>query len=202
MVIDFTTPMMLRPILRAAWLAVIAVASGPQFAHADIYTWADASGAINVSNLAPPEGVRVISVAHASPEAAAARENAVREAARRTETQTLEERVRQLESEAAARRQAPTQVVYPTIPAPPPIQYWSEPAPAPVQYVVSEAPPTYTQGCDPSWLSCGLGWWPGFYPASVVFVRAPSFRRFPAAPIRPRFAVRQPMRPSGRFGRG
>jgi hypothetical protein len=193
--------MMLRPILRAAWLAVIAVASGPQLAHADIYTWADASGSINVSNLAPPDGVRVISVAHASPQAAAARENAVREAARRVETQALEERVRKLESEAAARRQAPTQVVYPTIPPPPPMQYWSEPAPS-LQYAVSAAPPTYTQGCDPSWSSCGLGWWPGFYPTSVVFVRAPNFRRFPATPIRHHFAARQPMRPSGHFGRG
>ena len=200
MVVDFTTPMMLRPILRAALLAAIAVASGAQLAHADIYTWADASGSINVSNLAPPEGVRVISVEHASPQAVAAREDAAREAARRAEA--LEERVRQLESEAAARRQAPTQVVYPTIPAPPPMQYWSEPASAPVQYVVSEAPPTYTQGCDPSWLSCGLGWWPGFYPTSVVFVRAPNFRRFPAAPNRHHFAVRQPVRSFGRFGRG
>jgi hypothetical protein len=194
--------MMLRPILRAALLAVIAGVSVPQLARADIYTWADASGAINVGNLTPPEGVRVISVAHASPEAAAARENAAREVARRAETQALEERVRQLESEAAARHQAPTQVVYPTIPAPPPMQYWSEPAPAPVQYVVSAAPPTYTQGCDPSWLSCGLGWWPGFYPTSVVFVRTANFRRFPATHIPHHFAVRQPVHSFGRFGRG
>jgi hypothetical protein len=192
---------MLRPILRAALLTVIAGTSVPQFAHADIYTWADASGSINVSNISPPEGVRVISVAHASPEAAAAPENATRDAARRTETQALEERVRQLESEAAARREAPTAVVYPVIPASPPIRYWSDPAPS-VQYAVSAAPPTYTQGCDPFWLGCGPGWFPNFYPTSVLFVRAPNFRRFAAAPIRHQFAVRQPVRSFGHFGRG
>src|SRR6185295_6160330 len=50
----------------------------------------------------PPDGVRVISVARTAPEAAGARENAAREAARRAETQALEERVRQLESAASA----------------------------------------------------------------------------------------------------
>lgn len=192
--------MMLRPILRAALLAVIASMAGMQVARADIYTWADASGSINVSNLSPPQGVRVISVAHASPESAAARENAAREAARRAETQALEERVRQLEDEAAARRQAPTPVVYPMIAAPQPTPYWTQPAP--VRYSVSMASSPYTQGCDPGWLDCGLGWYPGFYPASVVFVRAPGFRRFQATPIRHHFAGQQPVHSFGRFGRG
>jgi len=187
--------MMLRSILRATFLAAMTATSGSQLARADIYTWADASGAINVSNLSPPEGVRVISVARATPEATAARETAAREAAQRAETQALEERVRQLESEAEARRQPPT-VVYQ---APPPMPYWNERAPAPVQYAVSMAPPAYTQGCDPGWISCGPGWFPGFYPASVVFVRAPGFRR---APIRHRFTAPQPVHSFGHFGRG
>lgn len=191
---------MLGPILQAALLAAIAVASGLELARADIYTWADAFGSINVSNLSPPQGVRVISVAHASPESPAARENAAREAARRAETLALEERVRQLESEAAARHRAPTPVVYPVIAAPPPMQYWPEPAP--VRYSVSMAPSAYTQSCDPGWMDCGLGWFPGFYPASVVFLRAPSFRRFPATPIRHHFAGRQPVHSFGRFARG
>ncbi len=192
--------MMVRPILRAALVVGVAAASWLQLARADIYTWADASGSINVSNLTPPQGVRVISVARASPKSAATRENAAREAARRAETLALEERVRQLESEAAARRQAPTPVVYPVIAAPPPIQYWTEPAP--VLYSVSMAPSAYTRSCDPGWMDCGLGWFPGVYPATVVFLRAPSFRGFPAPPIRHRFAVRQPAHSFGRFGRG
>jgi hypothetical protein len=196
----FRTPIMLRPILRTALLAVIAGTAGVQPADADIYTWADASGSINVSNLSPPQGVRVISVAHASPESTAARENAAREAARRAETAALEERVLQLESEAALRRQAPTPVVYPVIAAPPPMQYWGEPAP--VRYSVSMAPSAYTQSCDPGWMDCGLGLFPGFYPTSVVFLRTPSFRRFPATQVRHHFPVRQPMHSFGRFGRG
>ena len=193
---------MLTPILRAVLSVLVAGTLGLQLAHADIYTWADASGSVNVSNLEPPQGARVISVTHTSP-ADAARENAARDAARRAETLALEERVRQLESEAEARRQAPPPVVYAP---PPPAPYWTQPAPTAVQYVVTMAPPAYNQTCDPGWLSCS-GWFSGFYP-SVVFVRAHDFRHFPANPIRPG----NPMRPhfgapqmgqiSGRFGRG
>jgi hypothetical protein len=199
---------MLTALLRTVLAVLVASTSGLQLAHADIYTWADASGVINVSNISPPDGVRVISVARAAPEAAVARENAAREAARRAETQALEERVRQLESEAAARRQPPPQVIYPPIQAGPPMQYWSEPAPASVQYV-SISPPAYNQTCDPGWLGCS-GWWPGFYP-SVVYVRdvrGRDFRHFPANPIRPgnpmrpHFGAPQAGQMSGRFGRG
>jgi hypothetical protein len=174
---------------------------GLQIAHADTYTWADASGSVNVSNLAPPQGARVLSVTHTNA-ADAARENAARDAARRAETLALEERVRQLEADAEARRQPPPPVVYPVVAAPPPMQYWTQPAPAPVQYSVSMSPSAYTQGCDPGWMDCGLGWYPGFYPASVVFLRAPSFRRFPATPVRQHFPVHQPGRSFGHFGRG
>jgi hypothetical protein len=200
---------MLTPILRTVLYVLVAGTLGLQLAHADIYTWADSSGVINVSNLSPPDGVRVISVARALPESAVAREIAARDAARRAETQALEERVRQLESEAVARRQPPTQVIYPPILATPPMQYWSEPAPSSVQYV-SIAPPaynSYNQGCDPGWLGCS-GWFPGFYP-SVVYVRAPALRHgFPANPIRPgnpmrpHFGAPQAGQMSGRFGRG
>jgi len=189
-------------ILRAALLAL--TAGVLPLAHADIYTWADASGRVNVSNISPPEGVRVISVAHASPEAAAARDNAAREAARRADTLALEARVRQLEEQVEAAKRPPApQVVYPPIPAPPPMQYRFDPAP-PVQYSVYSAAPAYTgtTGCDVSWMDCGLGWYPNVYTSGVVFVRAPSFRRFPSGPVRNHFGVRQPARrPAGRFGR-
>ena len=36
-------------------------------ARADIYTWTDAGGRVNISNLAPPEGARVTSVLHETP---------------------------------------------------------------------------------------------------------------------------------------
>ena len=202
MVDGLRAPMMLRSILRTALLAAIVGTAGSHLARADIYTWADASGAINVSNLNPPEGVRVISVAHATPAATAARENAAREAAQRAETQALEERVRQLESEAEARRQLPPPVVYPVSAAPPPVPYWTGRAPASVQYTVYSSAPAYTQSCDPGWLDCGLGLFPGFYPTSVVFVRAPGFRRFPAGPMRHRFGAPQPVHSFGHFGRG
>jgi hypothetical protein len=191
---------MLTPLVRTVLPVLVASTLGLQLASADIYTWADASGAVNVSNLAPPQGARVISVAHTSA-ADAARESAARDAARRAETLALEERVRQLEADAEARRQAPPQVVYRDIPAPP-VQYRVDPAPPPVQYSVYSSPPAYTAGCDPGWMDCGLGWFPNFYSTGVVFVRAPNFRRFPSVAVPHRFVSRPPMRSFGHFGRG
>jgi hypothetical protein len=170
-----------------------------QLAHADIYTWADASGSVNVSNLTPPQGARVISVTHTTA-ADVARENAARDAARRAETLALEERVRQLEAEAEARRQAPPQVVYPAIP--PPMQYRYDPAPSQVQYAVYSSPPAYTMGCDPTWMGCGLGWFPNFYSPGIVFVRSPAFRRFPSLPVPHQFGPGQPMQSFGHSRRG
>jgi hypothetical protein len=187
---------MLTSLLRTALPVLVASTLGLQLAHADIYTWADPSGSVNVSNLAPPDGARVISVVHTSA-ADAARENAARDAARRAETLALEERVRQLESEAEARRQSPPQVVYAP---PPPAPYWSQPTPTAVQYVVSMAPPAYNQTCDPGWLGCS-GWFPGFYP-SVVYVRARDFRHFPTNPGRPHFGAPPMGHMVGHFGRG
>lgn len=181
---------------------LVASTLGLPLAHADIYTWADASGSVNVSNLAPPQGTRVISVTRSSA-ADAARENAARDAARRAETLALEERVRQLEAEAElAKRQPPPQVVYPAIPSPPSMSYRVDPAPLQVQYTVYSSPPAYTMGCDPGWMDCGLGWFPNFYPTGIVFVRAPIFRRFPSVPIRHSFGARQPVRSFGHFNRG
>jgi len=193
---------MLTPILRTALPMLVAGGLGLPLAHADIYTWADASGAVNVSNLAPPQGARVISVTRTSP-ADAARENAARDAARRAETLALEERVRQLEADAElAKRQPPPQVVYPVIPAPPLMQYRYDPVAPPVQYTVYSSAPAYTMGCDPGWMDCALGWYPNFYSMGVVFVRAPSFRRFSSFPVRHSFGPRQPTRSFGHSVRG
>src|ERR1700693_2583337 len=86
---------MLTRLLRATLLVVLAGTFGLQPAHADLYTWVDTSGGVNVSNLAPPEGVRITNVTPASPNAT----HDAREAARDAEVQALTTRVRQLEAE-------------------------------------------------------------------------------------------------------
>jgi hypothetical protein len=185
---------MLTRVLRTALPAVLASTFGLQLAYADIYTWVDASGTINVSNLAPPEGVRVTNVMHTSAPTTATRTDATREA--------LAERVRQLENEVElARRQVPPQGEYRAIPAPPVVPYAVDLAPPPAQYVVNVAPPA-NAGCDPTWMDCGLWWGPGIYPASVVVLRAPSFRRFHPIHGGHHFAVQRPVRAPGGFRRG
>ncbi len=187
---------MVTGVFRAALPAILAGALELPLAHADIYTWIDASGMINVSNIAPPEGARVTNILHARPPEVVARENAAREAMRQAETQVLSERVRQLEDEVAlARRQAPPRTDYRSVP-PPPIQYVVEPGALPMQYAVDVAPPVYA-GCDSAWLGCGLWWAPGIYPASVFVVSAPSFRRFPPVRSGHNVAIRAPTHPFG-----
>jgi hypothetical protein len=174
--------------LRAILFVALAGGLEAPLAHADIYTWIDASGVTNVSNLPPPEGVQVTKTLHGRPPEIVAREDAARDAARQAEAQALAERVRQLEDEIAA-RQAPPPMVY-APPPPPVIQYIVEPAPQQIAYT---APPTQTYsspGCDPSWAGCALSWFPGFYPASVLVV--PGFR--PVHPVRPH----NPLPPPGR----
>src|SRR5881227_1924298 len=138
---------------RIALMAILAASSGLQPAHADIYTWTDGSGVVNVSNEAPPDGVRVQKVTHTSPQAMA-RADAAREAARQAEAAALAERVRQLEEEVQlATRAAPPQVVYRAAPPPPTVQYVPVPMPAP--YAMNPAPAPYAP-CD-AWLTeCGL----------------------------------------------
>ena len=89
---------MLTRLLQATLPAVVAGTLGLQPAHADLYTWVDTSGGVNVSNLAPPEGTRITSVVLASAPKPATRDDA-REAARDAEVQALTKRVQQLEAE-------------------------------------------------------------------------------------------------------
>jgi hypothetical protein len=191
----YRKPLMGTRLLRASLPAILAATFGLQPAHADIYTWVDASGSINVSNLAPPDGVRVASVVHESAPAIAARA----EAARQAEVQAVAERVRQLEDLELARSQAPPPLDYRAIPPPPPmIQYVVIPPPG--QYADNPAPPANT-GCDPGWFDCGLWGIPGFYPTSVFLLRAPNFRHI--HPVRGGHAsVRPPMHSPGTMRRG
>jgi hypothetical protein len=187
---------MLIRLLWAAVPAVLACAFGSQLAHADIYTWVDASGGINVSNLAPPDGVRVTNVIHASEPKITTREDT-----RQVEMQALAERVRLLEDELElARRQAPPPVEYRAFPAPRPMQYPVDPEPPPLQYSVAAAQPM-NSGCDLGWTDCGFWWGSSIYPASVVVLRAPGFRRFNPIHGGRHVVAQHPMRAPGDFRR-
>jgi len=178
-----------NPVFRVVLPTVLASMLGVPLAHADIYTWIDASGVTNVSNLPPPEGVQVTKILRGPAPEIVAREDAARDAARQAEAQVLAERVRQLEDEVAA-RQAPPPMVYASLP-PPVIQYIVEPAPQQIAYVTPPTQPYSSSGCDPSWAGCALSWFPGFYPVSVLVV--PGFR--PVHPIHPHNPMPPPRSP-------
>lgn len=171
---------MLALLLRGT-LTVLLAGALP-LAHADIYTWTDESGRVNISNVTPPEGVRVTKVARESPAQVAAREEARREALREAEVRVLAERVRQLQDEVDFAKRQPPQVEYRVMPAPSPpiIQYISMPAP---QYAAPDPPPVTSNTCGLGWPDCTFGWYPGFYPVSVAVPRAPHFRRNAPAPL-------------------
>jgi hypothetical protein len=180
---------------------VLAGTSGLQLAHADIYTWVDASGTVNVSNLAPPEGIRVTKVIRESDSKTKAREDAARDAARQAEVQALAARVQQLQDEVdRARRQLPVQMDYRAIPAPPAVPYEIDPAPPPAQYAANVAP-SASMGCDLSWIGCGFGWGQAIYPASVVVLRTTNFRHFRPVHGGRQFAAPRPGHAPGDFRR-
>ncbi len=141
-------------------------------AHADIYTWVDASGNVNLSNRPPPEGARVTNVFREDPAVHASAE-AARAAAQREELRALNERVTQLERDLeAARRPEPAPVAY--VPAaPPPAPYASVMAEA----IVAPSAPAYGD-CSSPWASCASPGYFGFYPASIVVLSTRGPRRF------------------------
>jgi hypothetical protein len=166
--------------LRAAsWLTgFIAALVVVSVAHADIYTWTDANGKINVSNLVPPDGVKVTKVVKEQPRSAAE----IAAEAQRQQMAMLAERVRQLESELVARD--PPAPPAPIVVAPVIV---TQPAAAPEPYYPPEQP-AYT-GCDPSWFGCsyfGPTWW---YPVAVAPIKpGRHFHRFDKItqlPVRP-----------------
>jgi hypothetical protein len=178
---------MFAGVLRAGLTAVIAGAMGLPMvptAHADIFTWIDAHGTINVSNIAPPDGVRVTGVVRENPEKA-----------KEAEVQALAARVRQLEDEVAAAKSQAPQVVYQPVPTPPSLpamQYAADWAPPPSSYAYSAEPPA-SVGCDYTWMNCGQWWGAGIYPASVVVLRSPKFRRFPPVRVEHHIVSHQPI---------
>ena len=155
-------------------LALLGFALSVPAARADIYTWTDANGRVNISNLTPPEGVHVTSVVREAPKPPMAVQLAVT-APPQQDVQALNDRLRQLELEVElARRQTPPTIIYASAPAQQPaVQYSYAPEPAPA--------PSYGYGyggygCDPSWFGCGFGFAPYWYPG-VVVVRTPAFHR-------------------------
>ena len=183
-----------RPLRLVVILACGLAAGGAQ---ADIYTWVDASGIVNMSNVAPPEGARVTKVTHDSPPMVLPPRDAAADAARQAEVQALAVRVMQLEYEAEfSRRQIAAAASY----VPPQPMY------VPQQYVPDYAPPQWTGGnCDLSLSACNNGWWSsGFYP-SVFVIGAPGFRRPPPFHGGRKFGMQMPtpmpVRTPGGFNR-
>jgi Tfp pilus assembly protein FimV len=154
-------------------MSVVAIAGGlvSTSAFADIYTWVDSSGHLNVSNQEPPDGVRVTNVLRASPAAKAGAE-AARAAAQRAELQALNQRVEELERDLdAASQVAPMPFAYaPAIAAAVPPVY---PTFVTQTIVVPSAPagpappPAYGDCWDGS-ASCFQPGYYGFYPSGVV----------------------------------
>ena len=189
---------MMTWLLRLVLLAVPGCTVGWQLAYADIYTWVDAYGSINVSNVAPPEGVHVTKVTHESPSKNASRPDGSGDASRQAEVQALAERVRELEHEIdVSRNQAPT-IEYHAAPAPPPVPYRVSVPPSPVPYALNpltEYPVESTQpneaGCDPAWTTC---WWgqPVYLP-SIIVLRAPRFHQLPSSTGHHHFGVHPPV---------
>ena len=127
--------MMFRRALLAGLPVILAGTVVATCAHADIYTWVDQEGMVNVSNLAPPEGVRVTKVtreiAPAPASMVAQRNDLAREAARDAELQALNARVAQLQDEVdRATRETSEPVAYQDAPVAPDAQYAADWAPS------------------------------------------------------------------------
>jgi hypothetical protein len=157
--------------------ALLAFALSP-VARAEIYTWVDAQGRTNISNLAPPDGARVTKVVHEAPPNPY--NDAARDAAQKAELESLAQRVDQLQIALQnAARQPPPQ---------PPPQFIVVPAAAPVQYVSEPEPAPQVQDCSYGW-TCN-GWWNPGFPPFVSYVYVPQAR------------VRNPAHFNGHGGRG
>jgi len=126
---------------RAALCALLALAA--PLALADVYTWKDAGGRLNVSNVRPPEGVRIESVVHEDPPTVSPSAAAARDHARDAEVQALNERVAQLQDDVERAKQQVSlpPVVYHPAPAAPPVQVTVNVMPSAPAPVTAYAPP-------------------------------------------------------------
>jgi hypothetical protein len=183
-------------LFRASLLMALACMGASPVVHADVFTWVDKSGRVNVSNLDPPADAHVTSVVHVNaPKVTPAAVDAAREARHRAEVAALAEQVRQLQDEVkAAQRPPPAPQPRYRAAAVPRAPYaagdWAPDA-SPYAY---DAPPITSAGCDPSWAGCAPFW--GF-PTSVIVLRTPRFHRFASSRGHRAFASRPPMRRTG-----
>jgi len=163
-----------RPVRQLLLAIGLATAFGWTVAHADIYTWVDASGNVNLSNRTPPEGARVTNVYREDPAVHTAAE-ASRATAARDALKALNDRVAQLERdlEAANDHPPPVPVVYAPA-SPPPAAY----PPVIVQTIVVPSPPPAYANCSPSWVGCVSSDSFGFYPGGIFVLSAPASNRF------------------------
>jgi hypothetical protein len=170
--------MMTAKLSRLSFVLALMGVIGLPCARADIYTWTDVAGRVNVSNLTPPPDAHITSVFRTSPEEAA-REQAAREAAQQSQLAALTDQVQQLRDEvAAAQRQPASAPTYWVAPSTPDYQNAVD-APAPQVYYDDNTAQQAASGCDASWNSCGVWTLPFFFPASVVVIAPPARRRFP-----------------------
>jgi uncharacterized protein DUF4124 len=180
-------------------LALGAALAAP--AHADIFTWTDASGRTNISNVEPPKDVHARRIVQKDlPKKRS--DDGARAAAQATEVQALQDRVAELETEVDdARRRASAAAYRAPVPAAPPVVVVAPPpaayAPAPSAY--AEAPDSVA--CDPLMFGCPAFGYPAFaYPVNVVVLKnGRRFHRFErprldhrvrAVPAHPAFPMR------------
>jgi hypothetical protein len=149
----------MHPHFARAALAAILVLATP-LALADVYTWKDPAGRLNVSNVRPPEGVTIESVVHEDPPkvppGAAARQHDA-------DMQALNERVARLQDEVerAKEQAALPPVVYRPTPAPPPVQVNVNVMPAPA--VAAPANADYAPSYPPYPYAYSYGYpYPGY----------------------------------------
>jgi hypothetical protein len=189
-------PIMHDLLFRASLLMALAGMGASPVVHADVFTWVDKSGRVNVSNLDPPADAHVTSVVHVNaPKVTPAAVDAAREARHQAEVAALAEQVSQLQDEVkAAQRPPPAPQPRYRAAAVPRAPYaagdWAPDA-SPYAY---DAPPITSAGCDPSWAGCAPFW--GF-PTSVIVLRTPRFHRFASSRGHRAFASRPPMRRTG-----
>jgi len=189
--------------MRGQWMAVgvaLGLAAAAGVAHADMYTWVDKDGITNVSNVAPPEDVRVTKVARAAPKDPA-REAAAREAARLVEMRALRDRVDELSKEVEHSR---SDAYPPPYAAPPAMAFApSPPAPTVVVTVINQPaaqPEATNAGCDASFGGCGVGFFPGYTYYAPPYQRGfhkPHRGKWPTTtPARQNWQIPPPLIPS------
>jgi len=164
--------------VRAFAVAALAAALAAP-ARADIFTWTDASGRVNISNVEPPQDAHARRIAQTP--AQKKESEAARAAAQTSEMEALKARVAELESQVdLAQQQASAPPPYPLAAPPAPrVIVVTPPAPPPVAY----AQPYDAGYCDPLVFGCPpFGYsafgYPAFgYPVGAVVIRQPRFHR-------------------------